>query len=170
MSTPQSRWNARNRDVVNAAKTRWRERNPDKVKAQNERRDPEYRRAWWAANGKEKKYYVKWREKNRHKSRVMSSNRRKTVREGKISFDIIDLLLERQDYECAYSLHWCKVDFLFDRFEVDHIMPLALGGKHENDNIQLLCLECNRRKAAKHPDTFVLQELERRVKLRRGSR
>lgn len=172
MSSPQSRWNARNRDVVNAAVDRWRERNPDKVKeirANWLEANPDYGREWWAANGKSKQYHVKWRAENRYKARIVSQNRRKAVREGKVSFDIVDRLLEKQDYECAHSLWWCKADFLFERFHVDHIMPLALGGKHEDNNLQLLCTACNLAKGPKHPDDFILQEMKRRIKLR-GSR
>ena len=32
---------------------------------------------------------------------------------------------------------------------LDHIIPLARGGKHEASNVQLLCLDCNRRKGAR---------------------
>ena len=41
---------------------------------------------------------------------------------------------------------------------VDHIMPLALGGKHESANLQALCQSCNQRKHAKHPFVFANEE------------
>lgn len=41
------------------------------------------------------------------------------------------------------------------KFHIDHIMPLALGGKHERLNIQLLCPTCNARKSKKHPIDFM---------------
>ena len=34
-------------------------------------------------------------------------------------------------------------------------MPLALGGKHEDENLQLLCATCNLSKGAKHPIAFM---------------
>ena len=36
----------------------------------------------------------------------------------------------------------------FDLLEVDHIIPLALGGTNEWDNLQTLCRSCNRSKGA----------------------
>lgn len=33
--------------------------------------------------------------------------------------------------------------------EVDHIVPIALGGDDEDDNLQTLCVRCNRRKGAR---------------------
>jgi 5-methylcytosine-specific restriction endonuclease McrA len=40
---------------------------------------------------------------------------------------------------------------------MDHIMPLARGGKHSPANIQLLCPPCNLRKSAKHPIDYMRQ-------------
>lgn len=36
-----------------------------------------------------------------------------------------------------------------DALEVDHIQPLAEGGTHHDDNLQVLCRPCNRRKSYK---------------------
>jgi len=35
--------------------------------------------------------------------------------------------------------------------ELDHIVPVALGGRDERSNYQWLCRTCNRRKGAKMP-------------------
>jgi 5-methylcytosine-specific restriction endonuclease McrA len=40
------------------------------------------------------------------------------------------------------------------KYEIDHVMPLARGGAHHIDNLQLLCRHCNRSKHAKHPDEW----------------
>src|SRR3954467_5173073 len=29
------------------------------------------------------------------------------------------------------------------RAEIDHVIPLIIGGKHQEDNLQLLCHECH---------------------------
>lgn len=34
----------------------------------------------------------------------------------------------------------------FNRIEIDHIIPLARGGRNHIDNYQLTCKECNREK------------------------
>jgi 5-methylcytosine-specific restriction endonuclease McrA len=38
--------------------------------------------------------------------------------------------------------------------EVDHKQPLSKGGKHEIDNLQMLCLDCNRSKHDKTDEEF----------------
>jgi 5-methylcytosine-specific restriction endonuclease McrA len=38
---------------------------------------------------------------------------------------------------------------------MDHIVPLALGGKNEDRNIQLLLPACNMKKSAKHPNDYM---------------
>lgn len=51
-------------------------------------------------------------------------------------------ILARDGYACAL----CGST---DRLEIDHIKPLAEGGTHEDSNLRVLCLSCNRRKSYK---------------------
>jgi 5-methylcytosine-specific restriction endonuclease McrA len=60
-------------------------------------------------------------------------------------------LLDRQKGMCANLI--CSAD-IREEYDVDHIMPIILGGLHSADNIQLLCPSCNRSKAGKHPDAW----------------
>lgn len=41
-----------------------------------------------------------------------------------------------------------KIGGVGTRFELDHIMPLALGGRHREGNLQFLCSECHRAKTS----------------------
>jgi len=40
------------------------------------------------------------------------------------------------------------------KYHVDHVMPLALGGSNDRYNLQCLCPACNQSKSAKHPDDW----------------
>lgn len=40
----------------------------------------------------------------------------------------------------------CKFCEVKDKLTVDHIIPLSLGGTDESNNLQILCLSCNRKK------------------------
>jgi len=44
---------------------------------------------------------------------------------------------------------------LGNNFNLDHIIPLSLGGRNEDCNIQLLRASCNFRKGAKHPIVYM---------------
>jgi 5-methylcytosine-specific restriction endonuclease McrA len=97
---------------------------------------------------------TKWRDENpewtRTNGRLYRQRRRAKERENGgdgLTTAEVDALYARSRHSCALCGH--KV-----RLELDHIMPLALGGRHEISNIQLLCRPCNRGKAKKHPDVW----------------
>lgn len=50
----------------------------------------------------------------------------------------------------------CKVS-LANGYHVDHVVPLALGGTNDKDNLQLLCQFCNCSKGPKDPIDFAQQ-------------
>ena len=67
------------------------------------------------------------------------------------SKNIKQLLFKRQEGQCAGN---CGTDGLgryldLDLFEVDHIVASTKGGADVDDNLQLLCSTCNRRKGSK---------------------
>lgn len=59
-----------------------------------------------------------------------------------------DKILMRQKNKCAAKdcakLHNGKKLMVNNRSDFDHIVPLALGGKHKLSNIQALCPGCHR--------------------------
>ena len=52
---------------------------------------------------------------------------------------------ERQDGICAK----CEIEFDISEMEADHITPWRDGGKTVEENCQMLCRDCNRRKSGK---------------------
>lgn len=53
---------------------------------------------------------------------------------------------------CVYYDHHCLCCGLEKPLTPDHIVPLACGGSNAIENLQPLCLDCNRRKANKTID------------------
>ena len=66
---------------------------------------------------------------------------------GIFTVDDIAALNRRQNERCAH----CEAH---GRLEIDHIMPVARGGRNDPANLQLLCLPCNRSKGKKTMDEW----------------
>jgi 5-methylcytosine-specific restriction endonuclease McrA len=164
----------KNIESIKARKAIWRAANKDKTAAYNKEyyaRNPEFHSqrfsVWYEAN-KEKvnarwrkyhadnldkinKHRVIYRQQNHDKLVIDSANRQKRLKEngGKLSYGIIPKIRKLQKNKCAC----CKCDLVKEH--LDHIIPLALGGSHSDDNIQLLCPFCNQSKHAQHPIDFM---------------
>jgi hypothetical protein len=55
-------------------------------------------------------------------------------------------IASNQDYKCK---NWkCKADLVDREFDIDHEVPLSLGGKNSIENLQALCKKCHKIKTA----------------------
>lgn len=95
------------------------------------------------ADGRANESVKKYRSNNPDKIREWSSTRHKR-KTGRLPRGTINFIGSKQAWLCVYCS--CNIS---QKYHVDHIMPLAKGGKHEPNNIQILCPTCNVRKAAK---------------------
>jgi 5-methylcytosine-specific restriction endonuclease McrA len=89
-----------------------------------------------------------YRADNKEKRNAWNQTRRaiKSGGAGQHTKADIDAILLEQRFRCAE----CGTSVRSKR-NVDHIMPLKLGGTNDKRNIQILCPKCNMRKHAKHP-------------------
>lgn len=137
-------YRARNADKVLAAKEAYRVANLEKVKASKKR---------WRLENKEKMQEARatWERNNQAKKRVYRENRRAREKNaiGAVSPEIVARLMLEQAGKCVV----CSIDLI--RYEIDHIIPLVLGGTHEDHNLQLLCITCNRSKGRKRMEQFL---------------
>ena len=123
-------WNNASKDRIAELRAIYRKENAGKIKAVND--------AWRKANPDAARV-------NKHNRRTQSMNGG-----GKLSKGLSVKLFSLQNGRCACCTK--KIDV---GFHMDHIMPLAKGGKNDDSNIQLLCKECNLKKHAKHPIDFM---------------
>lgn len=125
----KERYKLANVEKVAAAKRKWRENNPEKLRAAQ----------------------LRWDKNNPEKKRVHRENRRARERNapGVLSTDIKTKLFALQKGKCPV----CRSK-LSAKTDLDHILPLCLGGANEDKNVQLLCQSCNRSKSKKHPIDF----------------
>ncbi len=76
-------------------------------------------------------------------------HRRKTVEREGMGGGEFNAWKQAQKKVC----HWCGLK-VPSGFVVDHIQPLAKGGKHEAHNLAISCRSCNASKAARDPIAF----------------
>lgn len=150
----------------------WRKANPEKQREMN--------RNWYVSNAAKAKAAAKaYREANSEACKVISRRRSKEHYEknkdkyylrsatrramksgsrGTLSAGIRKRLFLDQKGLCVY----CRIE-LGDSPHLDHKVPLVKGGTHTDDNVQLLCQQCNLSKGAKMPDEF-LKYIESRAR------
>jgi len=116
------------------ASKRWYHSNKDAAKA--------ICKAWKAANPERMKVHAIAGTNNRRA--------RKLANGGSFTAADIETIFERQGGKCSA----CSSS---DRLEIDHVLPIVLGGSSDPSNLQLLCLPCNRSKGSKHPDDWLKQ-------------
>jgi len=132
----QHQWAKANYDRVSKSKAKWVDLHPDRRRS--------------ASRG--------WAQRNRERYPAYTANRvaRGWKQRSHRNREIVDLY-QKQNGVCANP--YCR-DSLLASFEIDHRMPLVLGGSDDISNLQLLCPRCNRAKARKHPDRWLLDETQ----------
>jgi 5-methylcytosine-specific restriction endonuclease McrA len=153
--TPEAKERHRQRQLVYAAAHReqerlrvikWREDHPGAAVAM--------RRRYYVANTKkvidaQTRYAKANTEACKQRSRDYKG--RKRAGGGKLSRGRIKALLIEQQGKCRA----CSRDLSETGYHLDHIVALARGGKHCDDNVQALCPTCNRRKNTKFHTEFL---------------
>lgn len=148
-------------NVCNADHSRqWREANPERYRASikdycvNNRgllleKSRQYRVVYIEKYKASKKA---WKIKNPQKVAESHRNRRASKRNAEGLHTAADIreLHNLQMRKCAV----CRIS-IAKNYHVDHVIPLALGGSNNRDNLQLLCPSCNLSKNAQHPVDFM---------------
>ena len=70
-----------------------------------------------------------------------------------LSWRVRGLVMARSYYapDKAFICGCCMKRMTHEEVVIDHIMPLALGGTNDIDNLDALCARCNSVKGAMHP-------------------
>lgn len=149
-------WYEANKDRSVAAKRAWREANLGRDKA-NQRAwreaNPEYQRQWAAANREAVRAAARKYQKAHPEVNAEQARRRRALERGLAVGEIdLDALWTGECSLCGNAidpdLKW--PDPLSK--SVDHTIPIARGGTHEQSNLTIAHLVCNMRKGARLPD------------------
>lgn len=153
-------WYADNVEKIRAKSVARHAANPEKMRARLSvwrKANREKARASIAASrsanlAKYRATVAAWKAANPESVRAANQKRRAIKRnaEGVVSRDIEQRLFALQNGKCP-----CCREPLGDDYHLDHIMPLALGGLHDDSNLQLMRAGCNLRKNAKHPVDYM---------------
>jgi 5-methylcytosine-specific restriction endonuclease McrA len=139
-----------------AAERQWRRDNPVKAKAKdaanrasNREKKNARRRAWGLNNAqRHRETNKRWRDSHPIEVGLFRKRWRAARRNSQIgpitAAQILDLYVKQRGL-CAI----CRKKLTEQH--VDHIEPLAKGGAHVINNLQLLCPPCNVRKSDRHP-------------------
>lgn len=136
-------WERRNPENYKERKRRYRKRHPEKIKAENA--------AYYRANRERiLAQKTKYREQNREaiyarrdREKHAEGVRRRRARklDAYVAPVSDSAIIQRDRGRCGI----CGKPIMGD-LEIDHIVPLAKGGTHEPDNVQLAHRRCNRKK------------------------
>lgn len=154
-------WMAENIESVKQKQLEYRNKNKEKARInsikwrlENTKRSRDSSKRWRSSNKDRYKAINKRFLQNNPGIKISyEENRRarKLSLSGEVSRDIVPRLLKSQKHLCAC----CKADLVKNKYHLDHIMPLKLGGAHTDHNMQILCVTCNLKKSAKHPIEFM---------------
>lgn len=149
------RWREKHPEQHTGRQKRYRDKNQEKIRIANaawRAQNPDYSAAWYQDNkDKAESRAAEWRSKNRDRWNLYSHERRNRLAEsGTVSPGRPAELMRLQRGKCAV----CRND-LTAGYHIDHIIPLALDGPHEDGNLQLLCPPCNCQKWCKDPIIFM---------------
>lgn len=133
-------WADRNRDHLREYNREWRAANPGAASEAGKRwraDNPDYSRDRYAANPDA---YAKRRE-NGDRSR-----NRYVQRARSYGLEPVSVRVSRAEIVAAYgdACTYCRGPFE----EIDHVVPVALGGAHVLANLRPSCTRCNRREGA----------------------
>ena len=98
------------------------------------------------AKGKTKGYYVADEQANN----PVPVKKVKKIQRKQYSRDVRKLIYSHADGRCAL----CGNPIAFEEMTLDHIVPLAMGGADEVENLQCSCKACNQFKGSILPTDF----------------
>lgn len=120
-----------------------REANREEIRAKHR----EYCREWREKNRlklREKMREYQKKPEQRIKQREVKGRRRALEKASKV--ERISYLKLKAQFDGICNLCKMTLDLAQDKFHYDHIIPIAQGGPHTQDNLQIVHKECNLKK------------------------
>lgn len=150
--TYQRNWQRNNRSKMKSYDDKWREANPEAAKESDRKKKHKHYHSHPEYRVKTVDRMRIWVENNRdqHRANVREASHRRCARKYATSIGPINYKQLRADSNGLCGI--CKEPLNDSKIEYDHIIPLARGGTHTQDNLQLSHPRCNRVKNARLPE------------------
>ena len=148
----EKKWRAENPDRVNAARQKWKDANKEAGREfykKNTEKIKQRAKLWYESNKTRSAAYKREYHRKNPEVRVNGKAKRRTsIGNDRLPYGTIPKLFKSQNGLCAC----CSQPLV--KYHVDHILPLALGGRNIPENLQLLLPVCNMKKSKKHPELW----------------
>jgi 5-methylcytosine-specific restriction endonuclease McrA len=133
-------WKAVNKEIIKRSSKRYYETHKDQKHAYYEANREKISKAnkLWKKNNPEKVRVIRWNERKRRSALIHKAPGKFSLRQWRELLNIYD--------------HTCPKCFRKEpeiKLTIDHKIPLSRSGTNYIDNIQPLCMDCNRSKHAK---------------------
>lgn len=147
-----------NRELLRLRSRDWSKKHPDRIRAHQKRYKTLHREEYELAN---KHYKDSHREEHKRANRSWYERNKKRFRNyrdkslaRKFGVEVIDSysIFVRDNWICQYCGKPVNPDEKYPSLQspsLDHIIPISKGGKHTQENLQLVHLDCNKRKFTK---------------------
>lgn len=150
-------WVARNQDYLKAYRKIWRDSNVERMKAhrakwakQNPEKNAKAKRKWQDRNSAYHNLYGKfWRRLNPEKGSDYVSRRRARIAKNGIRLEGVSELYAFIRESVRIKCFYCNRYIAGKLAHMDHIVPIARGGKHCVQNLRASCPACNLQKSDK---------------------
>lgn len=125
----QKRYRQKNREKCVAATKRWILKHPERNKA----------------------FKKKYQDKHKAEAALKLKSRRALIKGCTVDERGVNKFYQNARNKQWVSCYWCQTLVRGQDCHIDHIVPLAKGGRHAIDNLCTSCCVCNRSKSSKLP-------------------
>ena len=124
-----------NKELYRQYSENWAKKNPEKRKESREK---------WKHTNPKKNRAARIKYENKRRAWERNTDHRATTEQ-------INELIKNSENVCF----WCDQDIPKGKMHIDHIYPLARGGKDEIYNLVVSCESCNKAKGCKNPEEWI---------------
>jgi hypothetical protein len=160
-------WYQEHKEITIERAKKWAKNNPEKMKAMNIRyqsNNPDKvnkRAKKWRKDNPEKSklVYKKWAEQNPEKVRRNHLNQ---LHKRRAIYKVTDITTEwlRNLYNDSHICPLCNNEMVEEPRKylsknLDHIIPINIGGTHTKDNVRVICARCNNARPRNGSDEII---------------